>query len=477
MPVFLLEHTGSKNHKRMTVDGERIVIGRSPSADISLADSGVSKQHVVVEKKAEGYVFRDLGSSNGTLHNHKKSPGGHLAHGDELQVGRICITVLLDPTSDEKPETRSSNEPPGAGAEEPIQDSTSATPDANTKIVTEGRPDTKRSVLRKPVRRRKTSPVLAIVIGTLLIGSVGGTAIGIFLGKNRSSNSEKQHPTLAKPPTPNTQFTDHRTTPNRSPVQPDTLTPAVENAIERTRGFEILDRKIPVFARRENGRYADRTESERTLYRLYLDVLRRPPTRQEEKKTLPLSHVERWQRIVSAPPEPPSFLGDLDATFKIFLNREPTIDERDGLAEWSPEDLRWLGTVLTATHEYRSTSHSRKRDFRQLAMSLFVDLRNEENPQPDDLTLVEKALAVSDAALPTTARVLAASSRLTDPRKEPDYKPEHLIAWIQTETRRFRQRPLKSNQLVRLLDRLTDPEVDLRWYRQTLASSDEYRRY
>ena len=47
-------------------EGERVVVGRGPHADISLDDSGVSRMHAMVEADSQGIVVRDLKSTNGT---------------------------------------------------------------------------------------------------------------------------------------------------------------------------------------------------------------------------------------------------------------------------------------------------------------------------------------------------------------------------------------------------------------------------
>ena len=96
MPRFVLEHTTKKKTKHVTVDADRILIGRSPQAEIPLADTGVSKEHTLIERSGDGFVFVDLKSSNGTIHNGQRKDRGTLAHEDVLLVGRIRITVLLE---------------------------------------------------------------------------------------------------------------------------------------------------------------------------------------------------------------------------------------------------------------------------------------------------------------------------------------------------------------------------------------------
>src|SRR5204862_8049449 len=65
--------------------GDNNVLGRSTTATVRLADRAVSRKHSQVDKEAEDYVLRDLGSSNGTFLNGKRIFGPtKLKDGDEV---------------------------------------------------------------------------------------------------------------------------------------------------------------------------------------------------------------------------------------------------------------------------------------------------------------------------------------------------------------------------------------------------------
>ena len=59
----------NKTLKSRTFHKERLVIGREPECDLNLFHVGVSRRHAIVERREEGYVLRDLGSTNGTYVN------------------------------------------------------------------------------------------------------------------------------------------------------------------------------------------------------------------------------------------------------------------------------------------------------------------------------------------------------------------------------------------------------------------------
>ncbi|HET6495608.1 MAG TPA: DUF3662 and FHA domain-containing protein [Thermoleophilia bacterium] len=63
------------------------VIGRSRRCDIVIDDSNVSRQHAEVRRQEDGYVVRDLGSTNGLRVNRRDVKQSALAHGDRIELG------------------------------------------------------------------------------------------------------------------------------------------------------------------------------------------------------------------------------------------------------------------------------------------------------------------------------------------------------------------------------------------------------
>jgi uncharacterized protein involved in exopolysaccharide biosynthesis len=72
-------------------------LGRSESADITLADDRVSGRHCEVVRGTLGFRIRDLGSSNGTLVNAAKATEAELKEGDLVQVGYTVFKFQLAP--------------------------------------------------------------------------------------------------------------------------------------------------------------------------------------------------------------------------------------------------------------------------------------------------------------------------------------------------------------------------------------------
>ncbi len=72
--------------------GDRMVVGRLATCDISLQDKNTSRQHAAFIREGAGWAIEDLGSTNGTLVNGKRVDRSQLCNGDVIVVG---ITELV----------------------------------------------------------------------------------------------------------------------------------------------------------------------------------------------------------------------------------------------------------------------------------------------------------------------------------------------------------------------------------------------
>lgn len=75
--------------------GENTSIGRSPSNDICLKESKVSRQHAAINLRNGHYVMIDLKSSNGILINGRKVEEAYLQDGDIITVGSFKFQFNL----------------------------------------------------------------------------------------------------------------------------------------------------------------------------------------------------------------------------------------------------------------------------------------------------------------------------------------------------------------------------------------------
>lgn len=77
--------------KRYHLTGEATIIGRGPEADITVVDSGVSREHIRLEKTDYGTILTDLGSTNGTYVEDQKISEVTLLDGNAITIGRTTI--------------------------------------------------------------------------------------------------------------------------------------------------------------------------------------------------------------------------------------------------------------------------------------------------------------------------------------------------------------------------------------------------
>jgi pSer/pThr/pTyr-binding forkhead associated (FHA) protein len=72
--------------------GRRVLVGRSPSADLRLDDPSVSRLHARIEMRDDGVYVEDLGSRNGTVvEGVPIAAPRRLAVDDELTVGSAAL--------------------------------------------------------------------------------------------------------------------------------------------------------------------------------------------------------------------------------------------------------------------------------------------------------------------------------------------------------------------------------------------------
>lgn len=82
--------------------GDGIVIGRTRECGFVIDDSSASRRHVEILPKNGAFVWKDLGSTNGTILNGARMLAGELKHGDRIQIGETYIgfQTEADPESE-----------------------------------------------------------------------------------------------------------------------------------------------------------------------------------------------------------------------------------------------------------------------------------------------------------------------------------------------------------------------------------------
>lgn len=84
-----LRPKGIGSRSGFPLNKDHVIIGREVKCAIMLNDNSVSRQHSSITRLAEGYLLRDLGSSNGTYVNGQRVQEYLLCDGDRVSIGDI----------------------------------------------------------------------------------------------------------------------------------------------------------------------------------------------------------------------------------------------------------------------------------------------------------------------------------------------------------------------------------------------------
>ncbi len=76
-------------------EGQSVVLGRDPSADVSIVDDSVSRRHARFEFVNGRVMVTDLGSTNGTKLNGEVVQHAEVRVGDEASAGTVSVAVHL----------------------------------------------------------------------------------------------------------------------------------------------------------------------------------------------------------------------------------------------------------------------------------------------------------------------------------------------------------------------------------------------
>ncbi len=96
-PACIILIRGNPQGHRYFITADEMIIGRDPSADISITDPSISRKHAKVTREGTGVKIEDLGSSNGTAINGKKLEPGNvvkLEKEDLVKLGNSIVKYL-----------------------------------------------------------------------------------------------------------------------------------------------------------------------------------------------------------------------------------------------------------------------------------------------------------------------------------------------------------------------------------------------
>src|SRR5260370_11031884 len=91
---------GSEALRAYPLAKSKITVGNAADNDLVIEHSSVSRRHAEIFRRLGGFRVRDLGSTNGTRINGRRTTRSHrLVPGDELEFGAVRFAVMNSPRS------------------------------------------------------------------------------------------------------------------------------------------------------------------------------------------------------------------------------------------------------------------------------------------------------------------------------------------------------------------------------------------
>jgi hypothetical protein len=94
--AFLLVLAGGEPGRVYPLARNTTVVGRAETAPVRLAHPSVSLEHARIINGSLGFEIEDLGSTNGVLLNGEPVTRARLASGDQVTLGNVVFTFMLD---------------------------------------------------------------------------------------------------------------------------------------------------------------------------------------------------------------------------------------------------------------------------------------------------------------------------------------------------------------------------------------------
>ncbi len=90
----LVRMNGPQQDRKIELPSPVCVLGRAPTASVRLEDESVSKEHARLSRDGDRVVIEDLGSSNGTFVNGRRvHDKAEIRPGDLIRLGSVILKL------------------------------------------------------------------------------------------------------------------------------------------------------------------------------------------------------------------------------------------------------------------------------------------------------------------------------------------------------------------------------------------------
>lgn len=96
MEISLVMFKTDGTRREFPLKRESLIVGRTNDADLRVPLPSVSRKHCEFSFDGSVVTMRDLGSSNGTLHNSTRVDEAVLTAGDRIDVGPVSFYLMVD---------------------------------------------------------------------------------------------------------------------------------------------------------------------------------------------------------------------------------------------------------------------------------------------------------------------------------------------------------------------------------------------
>ncbi|MEM6730942.1 MAG: FHA domain-containing protein [Myxococcota bacterium] len=209
---FKLDIVAGKGKGREFVFEQQVVtVGRNPSADLVLYDTGVSRGHCQIAYENDTFVLRDIGSANGTFLNESLTTEAYLYDGDRIGVGPVTFEFSVeDDETSPGPRGKSVEafDPGGTATRNVLRDADthamnnqgfakllqSAPPRATGKKPVVMGKEKSNSVSKRRRRRRRPvarSTVIALIVASLVVTAAAAVSYSWVMQRPRTDRSSE----------------------------------------------------------------------------------------------------------------------------------------------------------------------------------------------------------------------------------------------------------------------------------------------
>jgi diguanylate cyclase (GGDEF)-like protein len=96
LEACLIMIRGPQVGRRVVLDKDEIILGRSKSADVQIDESCISRRHAVIKRQASNFIIMDQNSTNGTFVNTERRVACVLRDQDLIMIGNTVFKFIAN---------------------------------------------------------------------------------------------------------------------------------------------------------------------------------------------------------------------------------------------------------------------------------------------------------------------------------------------------------------------------------------------